>query len=256
VTVDYWNVQVTQLLGFVTTPIILNGCYPASVGSSAAPNQAYCALITRDPNSGHISNVSDIEQNVGRIITSGVDFAVRYGLPTDFGRFGFLFDSTYLINSNTTLASGQTIHAAGNYDAGSGSPIGGITPRIKFNAGINYGLSAFNAGLRGRFIGSYDECANSNGTTAGLDGPGFCSDHNVDANGAEYPHHTVSAYVAFDLFVNYLLKSPVGNTTFTAGVRNLLDANPPVVYNSFLTYADPAYDFVGRFVYGRITHTF
>ena len=37
---------------------------------------------------------------------------------------------------------------------------------------------------------------------------------------------------------------------------NLLNQNPPVVYNSFLTYADPAYDFVGRFVYGRITHAF
>ena len=134
--------------------------------------------------------------------------------------------------------------------------MGGLTPRVKFNAGVNYGLSGFNAGLRGRFIGSYSECMNSNGTTTGLDGPGFCSDHNVDAQGKEYPAHEVSAYVAFDLFASYMLKSPFGSTTFSAGVRNLLNQNPPVVYNSFLTYADPAYDFVGRFVYGRITHAF
>jgi len=39
-------------------------------------------------------------------------------------------------------------------------------------------------------------------------------------------------------------------------VRNVLDTNPPVNYNSYLTYADPAYDFVGRFVYARVTQQF
>src|SRR5205085_5455531 len=164
---DYWNVQVEQLLGFITTQIILNGCYPAAVNSNAAPLKQYCDLITRNGSDFHINNVNDTENNVGRIITSGLDFAVRYSMPTDFGRFGFLFDSTYLIAYNTTLASGQTIHAAGNYDAGSGSAVSALTPRIKFNAGINYGLAGFNAGLRGRFIGSYDERMNSNGTTTG-----------------------------------------------------------------------------------------
>jgi len=38
--------------------------------------------------------------------------------------------------------------------------------------------------------------------------------------------------------------------------RNLFDAAPPAVYDSFLTYADPTYDFVGRYVYGRLAHKF
>ena len=67
------------------------------------------------------------------------------------------------------------------------------------------------------------------------------------------PNH---AGVELHGFLSYLLKSPFGNTTFSAGIRNILDQNPPLVYNSFLTYADPGYDFVGRFVYGRITHNF
>ena len=262
-TLDYWNIQVTNLIGAITTQIILNGCYPASIGSGGAPIQSYCDLVTRDPNSGHISNVNDLNVNVGRIITSGFDFAVRYGIPTDFGRLGFLLDSTYLVAFNTTVGEGvaaKTFHAAGNYDAGSGAAFGSLTPKLKFNAGVNYSLAAFTAGVRGRFIGSFTECANSAGTTNGGDGPGFCSDHNTDAAiggpGAEYPTHNVSAYVAFDLFASYVLKSSFGNTTFSAGVRNLTDAAPPVVYNSFLTYADPGYDFVGRFVYGRITHNF
>ncbi|HUJ26334.1 MAG TPA: TonB-dependent receptor [Myxococcales bacterium] len=262
-TLDYWNIQLSNVIGALTTQIILNGCYPASIGSGGSPIQSYCDLITRDPNTGHISNVNDLNVNVGRIITSGFDFAIRYGIPTDFGRFGLLLDSTYLISYNETFGEGvaaKTLHAAGNYDAGSGSPIGGVTPKLKFNAGLNYSLAGFNAGLRGRFIGSFTECANAVGTTTGGDGPGFCSDHNTDAAiggpGAEYPTHNVSAYIAFDLFASYMLKTSFGSTTFSAGVRNLLDAAPPVVFNSFLTYADPGYDFVGRFVYGRITHNF
>jgi outer membrane receptor protein involved in Fe transport len=48
----------------------------------------------------------------------------------------------------------------------------------------------------------------------------------------------------------------VGNTTIALGVRNIADKTPPLVYNSFLTYADPQYDFAGRFVYGRIVQQF
>jgi len=39
-------------------------------------------------------------------------------------------------------------------------------------------------------------------------------------------------------------------------VRNLVNAIPPVVYSSFLTYADPSYDFVGRYIWGRVAQKF
>src|SRR5260370_23393578 len=110
-----------------------------------------CALMPRDPSNQQVRNVSDLETNVGRIITSGVDFAVRYGLPTDFGRFGFLFDSTYLIAYNETLGFGtisqRTLHAAGNYDLGSRSAVSALTPTVKFNAAINYSPARPNADL-------------------------------------------------------------------------------------------------------------
>ena len=257
-TVDYYHIQITNDLGFLTTAVILGGCYPAITGSTGPQNLDYCNLITRSPITGGITNVNDFETNVGRVITSGVDLAVRYGLPTDVGRFGFLFDSTYLVNYNLTLGSGNTIHAAGNYDLGTGAAIGNLTPKIRFNAGLNYTLAGFNAGIRGRYIGSFDECAGGSfPSPAGTTNAGFCSAHVVDpTTGKEFPHHTVSAQMTFDLFASYLLRSPFGNTIFSAGMRNVFDTSPPLVYNSFLTYADPGYDFAGRFVYGRITHTF
>ncbi|TMB11959.1 MAG: hypothetical protein E6J65_26360 [Deltaproteobacteria bacterium] len=55
----------------------------------------------------------------------------------------------------------------------------------------------------------------------------------------------------------YALRNPLGQTNFAVGLRNAFNTNPTRIYNSFLTYADPsAYDFIGRYFYGRISHTF
>jgi len=42
-----------------------------------------------------------------------------------------------------------------------------------------------------------------------------------------------------------------------AGVNNVGDHKPAVIYNGFLAASDPtAYDFMGRFAYVRMAHTF
>ena len=89
----------------------------------------------------------DLNQNVGSLTTSGVDVSARYYFPTDVGRFGVLLDSVYLIKYDLTLAGGKLIQAAGNYDTGSGVPIGGLTPKLKFNAGVNYSFAGLSAGV-------------------------------------------------------------------------------------------------------------
>ncbi len=261
-TADYWNVTINDNLGFNTAPVILAGCYPASTASAAPVSQAYCNLIQRSPLTGQISNINDFEANVGKTWTSGIDLAARYTVPLEeAGRVGLLLDGTYLLkyDYSTGTGAGETVyHAAGNYDLGSGSGIGGLTPRVKFNLGVNYTLAGFSAGARGRYIGGFTECADaiggSNGTPGG--GPGFCTNPALDGSGKPYPSREVSSSFTFDLFANYLLKSAFGSTTFAFGVRNVADRAPPKVYNSFLTYADPAYDFAGRFVYGRVTQQF
>jgi outer membrane receptor protein involved in Fe transport len=263
VTVDYYNITVTDQLGFNTTQTILNGCYPASIGLSGPPDPYYCSLITRSANTGQIGNVIDLEENVGNLWTQGIDFAARYAFPTtDFGRFALLFDGTYLLKFDYSLGRGiaqRTFTSAGNYDAGSGTSNGALLPRVKFNAGVNYAFAGFNAALRTRFIGSFEECANALGTSTGdvNGGPGFCTPTaTTDANGNPFPRHKVLATATWDLYLSYTLAHPVGKTTLAVGVRNMFDTRPPSVFNAFLTYTDPGYDLVGRFVYGRVTHAF
>src|SRR5262249_36761789 len=103
--------------------------------------------------------------------------------------------------------------------------------------------------------GGFDECAPPGGNTRF--GGGLCSDQNKDPmTGVPYPSHAVDAYVAFDLQASYTLQSSGGPTSFSVGVPNLLAAAPPAGRDSFLSYADPTYDLVGRYLYGRISHRF
>ena len=256
-TLDYYNIKMNNLISAYGTQFIVNKCY----GSGTAQDTSFCPLITRDGPTGAINRVIDTNTNVGELLTTGLDLGAQYSLPTDVGRFLLRFNGTYLLKYDYTDPSGLVIHGAGNYD-GQGSVISSgstnMNPRVKFNAGVNYSLAGFSAGLVGHFIGPLTECSPEGGLVAGANtGPGFCYQHAKDpVTGVEYPSHNVNAYATFDALLSYRLVSPVGGTTLALGVRNLANKAPPRLYDSFLTYADPSYDFVGRYFYGRIEHRF
>jgi outer membrane receptor protein involved in Fe transport len=163
----------------------------------------------------------------GEINTSSLDLGLRYAQETPAGRFGLRGNFLYLLRYDTSAAFSE----AGNYGAGALSPTGGVTPRLKFDAAVDWKLADLAATLSSRFIGGFDDCR------------GDCID--------EVVHH-VPAYATFDLTAAYKL----GGTSLTAGVHNLANAVPPKIYDSFLTFADPTYDFVGRAFYARATQRF
>lgn len=257
-TVDFWRISMDQLIGNYGTQLILNKCY----GSGGVPQDtSFCGNVVRDPATKALVRVTDANVNIGQLLTSGIDFAALYALPTDYGRFTFRFLGTYLIRYDYTDPVGNYIRGAGNYDGQGSVTASGSTnfnPRVKLNMGIGYGLAGFGANVVGHFTGPITECAPEGGFVSGANtGPGFCYQHSADpATGIAYPQHNVSAQWTFDALLQYSFKSMVGGTTVAFGVRNLTDQHPPRLYDSFLTYADPGYDFVGRYFYGRIEHKF
>ena len=256
-TADFFTISMSQLIGVYGSQLILNKCY----GAGTAQDTSFCPLIVRDAATGSVFRVTDTNQNVGALLTNGIDLGAQYALSTEVGRFLFRFNGTYLLTYDSTLPDGTLIHGAGNYDGAGGvsaAGTGNFNPRVKFNAGINYSLAGVSAGVVGRYIGPFTECSPDGGVVAGSNtGPGFCYQKSADpATGVVYPSHSVSANMTFDALLAYRLKSPVGATTLALGVRNLLNTAPPRVYDSFLTYADPAYDFVGRYFYARVDHKF
>jgi outer membrane receptor protein involved in Fe transport len=241
-TVDYFNVTIDDAIGLTGTANILNGCYLNGVAD-------YCALVVRN-NAGLIQYVDDFYANIGRIRTAGIDFSVRYALPTQAGRFAFGFDGSYLAFYDTTvkLQGGPvTVHGADTYDAGSY----GALPKFKATSGLDWSMGGAVLGLLGHYVASFDECANpyDNTTAQG----GICELGNT----TNPQRRRVSSYFQLDLHGGYTLTSKIGKTSFFAGINNVLDQAPPYIYSAALANSDPStYDYVGRYVYGRVQHSF
>jgi iron complex outermembrane receptor protein len=243
-TADYYNVRIFQTIptGGIGEATILNGCY----NPDPSVPQKFCNLINRNPGSQRILNLVNTNQNVGKDLTDGVDVAARYAIPTrQAGRFQLIFDGTFLHKYDRLLADGTLVHGRGTFDLNN-SGTGGVYPVSKFNAGVVWGMGPVGAGVSTKFVGSFKEC----GTSAGLfDGTGLCY---VD----DTFQRKVSAYNTYDAFVSYNLTTGIGRTNFGVGVLNAFDKKPSVIYNGFTAASDPtAYDFLGRFVYFRLTQS-
>jgi outer membrane receptor protein involved in Fe transport len=245
-TVDYYNTTVDDRVDTIGVPGILAGCYPAASGSTATPVPSYCNNIHRASN-GRILFINDTNQNVGQLKTAGVDLAIRYALPSPIGRWGFAFDGTWLAYYDRTQVVGTetvTIKGRGNYDLGA-------LPATKFNVGLNWSMAGFTLGGIGHYVSSFKECGAFDSSSGHvLSAGGLCY---VDSSSSR----DVGAYFAVDFNASYTLTSQVGRTTLLLGLNNAFDKAPQYVYSAALANSDPSvYDYVGRFFYGRVAHTF
>ena len=67
----------------------------------------------------------------------------------------------------------------------------------------------------------------------------------------------IKSYFQVDVHAGYTLASSLGKTNLFVGISNLFDQAPPYIYSANLANSDPTlYDYLGRYVYGRIQHTF
>ena len=228
VTVDYYNVNVAKSISTLGAQFILDQCYRAD-----AQNAALCNQIVRN-GIGQITQINDPRANTGNYHTTGIDFAIRYAMATeDMGRFSLILDGAYLHSYRVTDNTGVVTNGVGNYDLG-------VLPSLKMNTGIFWTMGPLGAGVSGRYIGSYKECAS-----------GVCSQD--DTQQRVVPH-----YLPIDIFLSYTLKGwAAGTTSLVGGIQNVGDIQPPYLYGAFAANSDPSsYDYIGRFFYTRLTHTF
>jgi len=248
ITVDYYQTSVDRLVGTIGVPAVIAGCFPAASGSSAAPYQPYCALITRATSDGHILFVSDINQNVGKLRTSGIDFGARYLLPTSVGRLRFGVEGTWLSKFDRILdlATGAvTQRGKGTFDLGA-------MPEWKVNLSAGWALASWNAGAGLRYVGSFKECGAFNPDDGVYESTGGLCYADTQA-----PSRKVGANAVVDVHGGYALRSSAGTTTLAVGINNLLDQKPQFVYAAPLANTDPSlYDFLGRFFYVRLGHAY
>jgi outer membrane receptor protein involved in Fe transport len=243
--VDYWNIDIDHAIEPIGAGVILSSCYRAA----SAEERRFCELIERD-SYGLVDNIYDNYTNLGGVKTSGLDFDVRYSFPTPVGRFGANLEGSILFNYTQIFADGYEWEFKGNYDAGSKSSVsnGGVYADYKLNAAALWAWDRFNAGVNFRFIPGFIECDTENLCNRPL---------NPDESRDDIPSRDVENNFTMDIFAGVTLETLIGETSVTAGINNLTDQDPAVVYTGFLATSDAStYDFMGRYFYLRLGQRF
>ena len=244
VAIDYFDVEITDAVGTAPTSEVISACY-----ASAGFSDPLCALIvgpafpgvdetpspgapTRRNSNLQISGVLQSSANLATYSTSGIDFQVKYNFETPIGLVDLFSTGTYLSDYDyLPFAGGDVIKLAGNFG---GDPAYG-NPATFAEWQVNYGVTLtrddWGANLTARYMSETDD---------------------IDAAPANLSN-VADAITYFDVqgYYNW------NDVTFTLGIRNLTDEDPPYVtaYDDMNTL-QYSYDTQGRYIYGRASISF
>lgn len=227
ITVDYFNVKVTDAITTVNAQQTLNDCYTVRNATSAT-----CQSIVRIPN-GQIDYVSVSSNNIGSLKVDGIDAQIDYkiGLPAalELGSNGASLSlqavASWLFERSTqVLATSTPQDCAGYYGAGCSVGTGGfITPDFKLNLAANYASGPVALRFSGRMIGGLDLYPTATNIVKSVDSVWyFDTSFSIDAT---------------------------ENFSFFGGVNNMFDKQPPILGTLLVGDANTdvsLYDTLGR----------
>lgn len=157
--------------------------------------------------SGALVGVDTRWINAGESVTSGVDFGLKGDTEVRGGRLAANFDLSYLLKKKSRVIPGAPF---GRSEVGQFTRSSDLGIRWKHTAGVSYRRGNWTALVSHLFRDSYVDAML----------PGV-------ANGTVRPPNwdpTVDSYSIFNASLTY---RGIKNTTIIAGVRNILDTDPP-----------------------------
>ncbi len=179
---------------------------------------------------GRIVAIDQTYINLGSTHIEGIDVEAHYKWPQmRYGRLRFDISGTYYSRYDTqNLDKSYTGIVSNAFN----SNVIGIIPRWKHYAILSFDTGPWNASVAQTFQSSYQ-------------------DWQTDVNGN---NRTVSSMSLWDLQGQY---TGLKHFTFTLGVKNVFDTNPPATnqQNTFqVGYDTSYYDARARFVYGAVKY--
>ena len=216
---NYYDIKVNNAIGAVDAALTLDNC--ALRGDAAS-----CAQVIRTPN-GFVTQINGTLQNLDSIHTSGFDIMVNYRSPaSSVGTFGVSLNGTILTKYVLSASNGFVVIDRLGTERGSPDQ---AYPKFKGNGTIDWSLGDFAASFTGRYIDSVIEVDGSN--------------------------NTLQSRFYGDIQLNYSPSAFDRRITFTAGVNNVFNQDPPACFSCSVNNYDPTtYDVPGQFGYLRITY--
>ena len=190
-------------------------------------------LIERNTN-GNIVQIYAPFINIGRREVSGIDTSFKWDMDTTrYGKFTYSFNTSYMRKFiNQVTPTSIPIDVSNTFvDAASDGK--GALPRWKANTGLLWQKGKFLSNYSINYISSLNEVVPFTNR-----------------------HRKISPWLSHDLQLGYRA-STKGGFSFTLGVENLWDSEPPLITSALNDSYDPrTYELVGRFFYGKIRYEF
>ncbi|WP_066775095.1 TonB-dependent receptor domain-containing protein [Sphingomonas sp. CCH5-D11] len=263
ISVDYFNIKVTGAITSPTPGDAITACFgedannpPASAAGSAA-----CTAIRRDPLTGGLNGDPNTTpglflttSNLGMLATSGIDLTANYAHDIGFAKLSLAGSMTWTDESKFQAVNGSYVRdCVGYYSANCAQPIPEWQWSVRGTAtieGVDVSLLWRHIGGT-RYEGAADDFADRGFTATSR----FIFEGTLPASagvlaGKEVNFNRIKAKDYIDLTT----RMNVGeNLTFTVGIQNLFDIEPPLVggeagsttYNSGNTFPS-TYDSIGR----------
>jgi iron complex outermembrane receptor protein len=240
---DYYKIEVNGALITLAPQNIFDACYLGG-------NRDFCNAITRNA-AGVPTQVVNFPRNISRFNTNGFDIGIDYKFTsTPIGDFTLHAHESHVILFNETTPNfanngGFSTQSYVNKEPPGGFPAG--LPANKANLDLNWNYGNWSAHYHVNFIeGVTGRCDGGNSSGDYYNSYGLCSIPAKNHLDAKYRRRD-QFYHDVQVSYNY---QPI-DTTFTIGVNNLFDRQPPKLLADFTLDRLP-----GRFLYGRITTRF
>ena len=236
--VEYWNIKVDNVIGTpAEEPLFTN----------MVESEALGLLFRYEPGSGGCQNAGSpplpcpvnygVQNNVNlsTLETSGLDINLNYRSPTtSFGSFNAYLTGTYYFEWTQQAKGEEPVELIGRYGGGIAATVAGLGstgafPRWKHNVGLGWAYGPWGANVDQVFVKDY-----------------------LDAGGTR----RVDNWSMWNLTGAY---NGFKNWTLQAGVKNLLNSDPPYTRQSqsFQVGYDPAIaDPFGRFWWIAVRYKF
>ncbi len=252
-TVDYYNIEVNNLISALSAQGIINLCYDNPNGI----DNVYCATVNRDPNTGFFVEPAVLSSgiNFASQKTEGIDFDLSYAHSFENGhRLSVRAIATYLITlDNFTDPTDPELPNRQKSELGD--------PEWAASFDANYDIGEFDLTWSMRFLdrmtkGSYESAFPYTGRCPDSGVTGFtgnsCTPGEITtldpANADQYADPLFPVRLYHDIRLNW---QPEGSDfNFYFGVDNLFDEQPP--FGQLGTAGGDPYDTFGRFYYAGV----
>ncbi|REL27578.1 TonB-dependent receptor [Thalassotalea euphylliae] len=212
-TLDYFSIEIEDAIASFGVNNTLNVCYNVAQDI----NDVTCQNISRRTD-GNVSLVKSLNENIGLIETSGIDFNITYNTEFDFGLFGngsslnVQFRSTFLDKYESTpiAALPDQINKCDGYF---GNTCGAPRPEFQSNTRINWTTGDLTLSALVRYIGETEDDQISEGT----------------ATADELVVPELDSKIYLDLSAAYVVSDAL---KVNFGVKNILDEEPQLLGDS------------------------